>query len=459
MSEFNILAEIQKSYTSDEGERRIIEGYASTEILDGHGDIVLRDAFKQSLDSFMANPVLRWQHKEPIGKVLSAQIDDKGLYIIAELAKNVPEADKAWELIKQGVVKSFSIGAKIGENGVEYEEKDGKLVRIIKNLILKEISVVDIPANPMAVMTAIHKALEDFERKEEEIMVEKSCCEEVEKGDYSTSSWNPPMDKEGRKKLLEKCGRSAFLLPDELKFPVKDSSCKYNINGLKAAIRRAAQHGYKDVEERARRILERLTGEKYEVIVVEKSIDSARSILNNVVDDLDWLYSYIKDNVDNPSAKAKARKVLNAVMSALKEMQKEDSGGEIMSEKIQEKQEKVEVEKKFIVRENGQIKHVSEIEEKPSEEPKSEDSKKKGKKVKKEEEVNEVQKSEEVVKEEITVEKIQEIIEKVLEEKIDMLKKSYTSEVSETVEKSSEDLEKKRAGELLAKALGIDIKE
>lgn len=69
-------------------------------------------------------------------------------------------------------------------------------------------------------------------------------------------AWNPPdIGSERREKMPD----SAFLLPDEKKFPVKTKDkktgeWKLSQNGLKAAMSRAGQHGYADVLERAQKL-------------------------------------------------------------------------------------------------------------------------------------------------------------------------------------------------------------
>lgn len=55
----------------------------------------------------------------------------------------------------------------------------------------------------------------------------------------------------------EKVPSHVFLLPDERKFPVKmwkDGEWVYDCRALRAAISRAAQHGYRSVEEKAREL-------------------------------------------------------------------------------------------------------------------------------------------------------------------------------------------------------------
>lgn len=133
----------------------MFEGWASTASLDRQGDVVLPDAFRSSLDSFLSNGPIYWNHAEmsdalakPIGRAVSAKILSDGLYIKAKWARHA-EAREVKDLVDDGIVKSLSIGfrprdARKGEGGSN----------VITDLELLEVSVVAIPANPSAVITA-----------------------------------------------------------------------------------------------------------------------------------------------------------------------------------------------------------------------------------------------------------------------------------------------------------------
>jgi len=58
-----------------------------------------------------------------------------------------------------------------------------------------------------------------------------------------------------RKRLLEKHGSRAFLMPDKLKFPIMDESGNIHSGLLKAAYMRARQHGYTDVASKAKDLM------------------------------------------------------------------------------------------------------------------------------------------------------------------------------------------------------------
>lgn len=128
---------------------RTIEGYASTDDVDLDGERVLPEAFRKVLPQFMRNPVLMSLHmferRLPIGKILQAEIRKKGLWVKGWISKTAPEI---WTLIKEGILRAFSIG--FDYDNEKDVEMDGD-VRVIKNIrTLFEISIVPIPANPYA---------------------------------------------------------------------------------------------------------------------------------------------------------------------------------------------------------------------------------------------------------------------------------------------------------------------
>ena len=71
-----------------------------------------------------------------------------------------------------------------------------------------------------------------------------------------------------RRSVRQKMPSQCFLLPKERKFPVcpasvaKTGKVVYDVKLIRAAITRAAQHGYPEVERKARRLLARAKAQK-----------------------------------------------------------------------------------------------------------------------------------------------------------------------------------------------------
>lgn len=139
-----------KHVNKDASGKIVIKGYANTADKDRIGDVVLPSAFKKTLEAYMENPVLLFQHNwdKVIGKVLKAEITDEGLYIEAEIS-GAKDVDDVRTKIAEGSLKTFSIG--YNELVADYDEDSA--CNIVKELELLEISVVTIPCNPKAKFT------------------------------------------------------------------------------------------------------------------------------------------------------------------------------------------------------------------------------------------------------------------------------------------------------------------
>ena len=132
----------------------IIEGIASTPSTDRMGDIVEPKGavFKLPL------PLL-WQHSswQPIGEVFEAKVTDEGIKFKAKIALGLlPEIDRAWKLIKAGLVRGVSIGF----NALEAADIKGSWGQRFTKWEWLELSAVTIPANQDASVQTI-KAIDD----------------------------------------------------------------------------------------------------------------------------------------------------------------------------------------------------------------------------------------------------------------------------------------------------------
>lgn len=132
-------------------EQRIITGIASTPTPDRMGDVVMPEGavFKLPI------PLL-WQHDsgQPIGHVTEAKVTKKGIEIVAQIAKGVSDdIDRAWKLIKAGLVRGLSIGFR----GIDSEAIPNSWGVIFEKWEWLELSAVTIPAQAEASITSIKK--------------------------------------------------------------------------------------------------------------------------------------------------------------------------------------------------------------------------------------------------------------------------------------------------------------
>lgn len=130
---------------SEEDDELRIKGYASTGDMDRAGDVILPTAWSdEGLRNFKKNPVILFNHdyNQPIGRAKSITVDKNGLLLEAIISKSC----KQYELIKDGVLSTFSVGFMVRD--ADYNEKTDGF--IIKAAELLETSVVTIPCNQEA---------------------------------------------------------------------------------------------------------------------------------------------------------------------------------------------------------------------------------------------------------------------------------------------------------------------
>ncbi len=137
MDKKSLFFEITKRNDEDQ----TVEGIASTETVDSDGEVAEYEAIKEALPEFMKYGNLREMHQlKAAGVVFEATPDDATRTI--RIKAKVVDKD-AWLKVKEGVYKGFSIGGRALQ----------RLGNRIKKFRFNEISLVDRPANPDALIT------------------------------------------------------------------------------------------------------------------------------------------------------------------------------------------------------------------------------------------------------------------------------------------------------------------
>lgn len=163
----SILMPIQKV----DAEKRIVSGWATTDIVDKQGDIVSIEASQKAFDRFRGN--VREQHTPlAVGKVVSFKKDkyfDKntgevhnGIFVDVYVSKG---AQDTWHKVTEGILTGFSIGGRINDTEDVYAKGMDEPVRMIKDYDLFELSLVDNPANPASNVVSIQKFDEEVLEK------------------------------------------------------------------------------------------------------------------------------------------------------------------------------------------------------------------------------------------------------------------------------------------------------
>ena len=147
-------------------EERIVSGIATADNIDKSGDIVEFEASLEAFKKWGGN--IREMHAPiAVGKAISYEpveitSDDGSKYRAIKVSAYISKgAQDTWEKVLDGTLKAFSIGGKVIEK-IESTEKmhRGRPVNIIKQYMLGELSLVDNPANALAVVDVIKMDIE-----------------------------------------------------------------------------------------------------------------------------------------------------------------------------------------------------------------------------------------------------------------------------------------------------------
>lgn len=136
---------------------RVLEGWATTPTIDRTGDIVVSSGVKAAQNIPL---LLNHSHAQPVGRAFLGRATAKGLPFRATIPK-VDEpgilkdrTDEAWHSVKHGLITAVSIGFRTVEGAVERLASGG---RKYLQCEVFELSLVPIPANSEAVITAVKK--------------------------------------------------------------------------------------------------------------------------------------------------------------------------------------------------------------------------------------------------------------------------------------------------------------
>jgi hypothetical protein len=159
----NIISQIIKA-NKDFTSRRIIGGYCSVDMVDREGQRIPIYALKTAVTNFMENiyyrPANVFHSDITIGRILpkwtdprngetySTHVDDVGWWCLIEIRDDIEIANKVWNEVLRGNIRSFSIAGSSKEklqkqeNGVRYEE--------VKSLEAYEVTLCEMGINQMS---------------------------------------------------------------------------------------------------------------------------------------------------------------------------------------------------------------------------------------------------------------------------------------------------------------------
>ncbi len=153
-----------------DGEARSFTGYAAVfNGVDSYGDSILPGAFR-SVVGDGAWVKMYWNHgwmrnEMPIGRMFVAE-DAKGLQVKeASFTPKLARADEVYHSMANGSVDGLSIGYKVDPSKVRKNKFGGRDIANFK--MLKEVSVVDYPADSAALVDGVKNAIDEAETLKE----------------------------------------------------------------------------------------------------------------------------------------------------------------------------------------------------------------------------------------------------------------------------------------------------
>ena len=146
----------------DEKNRRI-EAIVSTGNIDRDGEIILPEAFAESLPGYMKNNVVLAAHahrlntgQSPVvANIIKPKITKNGIEVIIEFHSITRLADEYWQLYSQKKQRGLSVGFIPQEGG--YEEREGRRIYVHTKIEWIETSVVPVPSNREALTRSAQK--------------------------------------------------------------------------------------------------------------------------------------------------------------------------------------------------------------------------------------------------------------------------------------------------------------
>jgi len=225
--------------------KRIIAGYANVAIIDQENQYIPLSVLQKGIQSLLADSSyanLMIMHKNiQIGKIIPSYgkyktgVDNKGLFIVCEIRKDIKVADEIWAAILQKQISGFSIGCEVLLSHKVCDNKE--CVTVLDKINIFEVSVCTEPVNQKSGFVVIAKS--DFNKFQSNIDVlnvdnisKENMVEEIKKDATPCTDCVEPIELsvEERLEALEKLAKDMTVFmelakkkPEEEKVPAEMS--------------------------------------------------------------------------------------------------------------------------------------------------------------------------------------------------------------------------------------------
>ena len=189
----NYLESVPLDIKTIDADKGTFEGYAAVfDKPDSMQDVIAPGAFKKSLKTRGATKVkmlLQHDHRMLLGVWTSVKEDKTGLFVKGRLLLELDRAKEAFILLREEVLDSMSIGFRTIVDSFDSKTE----VRTLHEVDLVEISLVAVPAQPDAVITAVKQLTADgITNKKELESALRDAGFSKKTSSYITAGWSPP---------------------------------------------------------------------------------------------------------------------------------------------------------------------------------------------------------------------------------------------------------------------------
>lgn len=158
---------ISMPFSKVDQSKRTVYGFATLDNVDKVNDVVLASASEKAFSKFRGNVREMHDGAKAVGRVVSFRTEPyydsetdklyKGVFVSTYISRG---AEDTWEKVLDGTLTGFSIGAVVTDSDSEYDPDSGKVVRVIKEYELVELSIVDSPMNNLANVFGFEKGVQ-----------------------------------------------------------------------------------------------------------------------------------------------------------------------------------------------------------------------------------------------------------------------------------------------------------
>jgi HK97 family phage prohead protease len=152
---------IASGYITKSDDQGVVDGVVSSEAPDRMGDIIRIDSWDTR--EYLRNPVLMVNHdyqQLPVG--IAQKVWKEGKKLMARFQLDIEDAEIAsiFRRIKKGILRAFSVGFREISSNPRYNASGQVIGKEFTKVELLEISLVGIPANSEALVTAVKQFTE-----------------------------------------------------------------------------------------------------------------------------------------------------------------------------------------------------------------------------------------------------------------------------------------------------------